>query len=190
VPKAVRFAFPEAPVKLDIVVPDYARAWWIIDMMALQDAIQRGDLDALAHEVPSGLRAARSTLSDALDELELRLDVPQGKLILGGFSQGAMLSCDLALRSERALGGLVLMSGMMLCEKEWRPLMPRRSGLPVLMSHGRSDPLLPFELATRLRDALGEAGLGVRFIPFNGGHGIADSVLTALGSFIEEATPD
>jgi phospholipase/carboxylesterase len=191
VPQTVRFAFAEAPLTPDVGIPDYpGRAWWIIDMIELEAAIRRGDMDGLAREVPTGLDAARAALSETLDELEDRLNVPSGKLILGGFSQGAMLSCDLALRSERALGGLVLMSGMMLCEEQWRPLMPRRRGLPVLMSHGRADPLLPYELAERLRDALSAAGLPVEFIAFNGGHGIADSVLDALGRFIQRASGD
>ena len=32
------------------------------------------------------------------------------RLVLGGFSQGAMLAMDVALHTERALAGLVLMS--------------------------------------------------------------------------------
>jgi phospholipase/carboxylesterase len=97
-----------------------------------------------------------------------------------------MLATDVALRSERTLAGLVLMSTTLLAEDEWTPLFSKRAGLPVLMSHGRSDPLLPFALAERLRDLLGEAGLGVKWVAFNGGHGISDSVLSALGSFLSE----
>ena len=73
-----------------------------------------------------------------------------------GFSQGAMISLDLALRSERPLAGLALMSATMLCASEWTALMPRRAKLPVMQSHGRVDPLLPYELAEKLRDSPGK----------------------------------
>ena len=122
-----------------------------------------------------------------LDELEERLGVTPGRVVLGGFSQGSMLASDVAFRSGRALAGLVVMSGTFLAEHEWRPLMPSRAGLPVLQSHGRADPLLPFAIAERLRDAMADAGLEVTWVAFNGGHGVPGSVLDAFGPFLEKA---
>jgi len=58
----------------------------------------------------------------------------------------------------------------------------------VFQSHGRGDPLLPFERAVELRDLLREAGLQVRFEEFGGGHEIPQSVLDALGAFIRQHT--
>jgi phospholipase/carboxylesterase len=104
--------------------------------------------------------------------------------VLGGFSQGAMLACDVALRSARAPAGLVLFSGAPVDVPSWRQLAPARKGLPVLMSHGRSDPILPFAGGEYLRDLLREAGLSVDFIEWNGGHGIPDGVLERLGPFL------
>jgi phospholipase/carboxylesterase len=95
-----------------------------------------------------------------------------------------MLACDFALRDQRALGGLVLLSSTVIARSEWRKLAPRRAGLPVLQSHGRDDPILPFELAENARDLLQGAGLPVEFIAFNGGHGIPAGVLDALGRFL------
>jgi predicted esterase len=39
-------------------------------------------------------------------------------------------------------------------------------------------------LAERLRDELTQAGMQVRWLPFDGGHTIAPSVLAALGEMI------
>jgi phospholipase/carboxylesterase len=102
------------------------------------------------------------------------------------FSQGAMLACDVTLRPDRQFAGLVMMSGTLLAEAEWTPLMPARAGLRVLMSHGRTDPLLPFSLAERLRDLLTAAGLGVTWVPFSGGHGISDGVWKSSRRFLNE----
>jgi phospholipase/carboxylesterase len=179
-PPGTRFVFPEAPLRLP---PAYGvgRAWWMIDLERLQRAIVEGRPRELTREVPAGLAEAHALVAGMLDALG------PGPLVLGGFSQGAMLACDLALRSGRPLDGLVLLSGTMLAEDEWRAAMAARAGLPVLQSHGRDDPLLPFAIAETLRDALRAGGLEVTWIPFAGGHGIAPAVLDELGSFLRRA---
>jgi phospholipase/carboxylesterase len=62
--------------------------------------------------------------------------------------------------------------------------MAMRNGLPVFMSHGRTDNILPFDLAERLHADLVAAGLVVMFVPFDGGHEIPEEVVTALGAFL------
>jgi phospholipase/carboxylesterase len=191
VPRGTRFAFPEAPIALDggsdlDFSPGGSRAWWHIDLERLQAAPARGARRDLSAEVPVGLAGARASVVAMLDELEKT--AAASPLVLGGFSQGAMLACDVALRTGRPLAGLVLLSTTYLCADEWRPLFQRRRGLPVLQSHGRDDPLLPFDLAELLRDELAAAGLDVSFVPFSGGHGIADPVMDALGRFVTRVT--
>ena len=107
--------------------------------------------------------------------------------MLGGFSQGSMLACDFALRDPRPLAGLALLSSTVICRSEWQKLAPSRAGLPVLQSHGKDDPILPFALAENERDLLRDAGLDVEFVAFNGGHGIPGGVLDALGRFLNRA---
>jgi phospholipase/carboxylesterase len=186
VPSEVRFVFPAAPLVLDPRASDdlAPRAWWLIDILGLQQAIAEGRAVELAREKPPGMDEARGLVNGLLAALEAELDAPLERVVLGGFSQGAMLACDLAMRSERSPAGLVLLSGAPVAVPDWRALAPTRKGLPVLMSHGRSDPILPFAGGEYLRDLLREAGLAVEFIEWNGGHGIPDGVLTRLGPFL------
>lgn len=185
VPSGTRFAFPEAPHLLPVELGGGAgRCWWMIDVMQLQMAMLLGQERDLSRETPEGLSAAREHVEAMLGELGERFGLDRERLVLGGFSQGAMLACDVALRSSEPLAGLVLMSGTYLAADVWTPLMERRAGLPVLQSHGRQDPLLPFSLAERLRDALAGAGLAVTWVPFDGGHGIAPVVLDQLAGFL------
>jgi phospholipase/carboxylesterase len=181
---APRFAFPEAPMALDEAGD--ARAWWMVDLVELQAALMSGRERDLSNTVPEGLDRARAAVVAMLDDLRGQLDVTSDQIVLGGFSQGAMLACDVALRDPRPLAGLVLMSGTVLAQCQWTPLMASRAGLPVLQSHGRFDPLLPFGIAERLRDGLSSAGLAVRWHPFDGGHEIPRGVLSALDAFIRE----
>lgn len=172
VPRSVRFAFPMAPLEL-AEVPG-GRAWWPIDVMALQQALLEGRERDLSLSEPDGLAPAREQIETALHALG---DAP---VLLGGFSQGAMLALDVALHTQRPLAGVVLMSGTLLCEDAWRSLAAAQSPLEVLQSHGRADPMLPFTQAERLRDLLTAAGHRVEFVPFNGGHEIPLGVLDAL----------
>lgn len=184
-PPEVRFVFPEAPLDLG---PDFfgGRAWWMIDMVGLQRALATGALRDLSHEVPNGLEEATQALDEFLDQIEKRLGVSGDQLVLGGFSQGAMVSTNLVLRRSRRVAGLVIMSGTLLAEHEWTPAMPTRRGLPVFMSHGRYDPILPFLLAEELRARLLEAGLLVDWVPFGGQHEIPMPVLAGLSRFLQD----
>jgi phospholipase/carboxylesterase len=186
VPREVRFVFPAAPIELEPGAPEEfsPRAWWLIDILGLRQAIAEGRAVDLAREKPPGLDEARALVDGLLSALETELDAPLERVVLGGFSQGAMLACDVALRSTRSPAGLVLLSGAPVAVPEWRILAPARKGLPVLMSHGRSDPILPFAGGEYLRDLLREAGLAVEFIEWNGGHGVPDGVLKRLGPFL------
>src|SRR5689334_1575442 len=60
IPPSTRFAFPAAPLEVD---PHWGgRAWWMIDVMALQSAILQGRTRDLATEVPPGLAEAREQI--------------------------------------------------------------------------------------------------------------------------------
>jgi phospholipase/carboxylesterase len=99
-----------------------------------------------------------------------------------------MLATDVTLRAERPPAGLVILSGAPVCVDEWTELAPKRAGLPVLQSHGRADPVLPFQGGEWVRDLLEGSRLPVDFVPFNGGHGIPSGVLERLGPFVVSAT--
>lgn len=180
-PPGTTFVFPAAPLDLG---PAFAggRAWWEIDMVALQVAMATGRHRELAGSVPDGLASAREKLGRAVDAV-VETFAP-AKLVLGGFSQGAMLATDYALRTDRALAGLLLFSGTVIAEAEWRPLMSRRAGLEVAQSHGRQDPVLPFAGAERLRELLAGGGAEVRFTPFDGGHEIPRPALAEASALL------
>jgi phospholipase/carboxylesterase len=179
-----RCVFPAAPIALPAEY-GMGRAWWNIDMVRLQMAMLTGQTRDMSREVPPGLAPAREKVVAMLADLRRELALGEAPIWLGGFSQGAMLACDVALRTSEPLAGLALMSGTLLCEDEWLPLMAGRAGLPALVSHGHQDPILPFSIAMRLRAELERAGLALRWVPFEGGHGIAPEVLETLASMLE-----
>ncbi len=181
-PQRTRFLFPEGPLSLNMGLGD-SRAWWMIDVEQLNQDFATGRPRNLSREVPAGLSQARDHVLAFLEEAQSRLGLIPEKTVLGGFSQGAMLACDVTLRSQLGLAGMALLSGTLLARDQWVPLMPKCRGLPILQSHGDRDPVLPRFYAEQLRDFLTEAGAQVDWVGFEGGHEIPSTVLKRLGSF-------
>ena len=182
-PRGTRFVFPAGPLSLSMGLGE-SRAWWMLDLDRITKDREAGRPRDLSQEVPKGLAEAREKILALLRDLDPRGGTDPKKTVLGGFSQGAMLACDVALRSPRPLAGLVLLSGTLVSQREWEPLMPKRKGLRVLQSHGNQDPLLPFSQAERLRDLLKGAGMVVDWNSFRGGHEIPEAVLNRLSTFL------
>jgi phospholipase/carboxylesterase len=180
---ATRFVFPEAPLELGGLYGD-SRAWWLLDLARLEEELRRGTPRDRRDEIPEGLPAAREHVMRLLDQLQARFSIPNEQLVLGGFSQGAMLSLDVALHRAAPPAGLILMSGTLIAEPAWAPRMATLAGVPVVMSHGRADGLLPYAIAEVLRDKLLAVGAKVGWHPFVGGHEIPAAVLAAIADFL------
>ncbi|MEB3262986.1 MAG: alpha/beta hydrolase [Synechococcus sp.] len=125
----------------------------------------------------NALPAVRRALVGRLEALGESVPLP--RTVLLGFSQGAALALDAG--SGLPLAGIVACSGYP--HEGWEPQASAPLP-PVLLSHGRLDPVVPFaageEVLRRLRSAGGQAEL----LPFEGGHTIDGSVLPALAAFV------
>ena len=186
VPRGTRWLFPEAPLSLNMGFGD-SRAWWIIDFARIQEDRAAGRIRDLSVEIPQGLALARERFLAFLKELPRQFQIDYKKTVIGGFSQGAMLTCDAVLHTDYPFAGLVQLSGNLLAQSVWGPLMPTRKGLPVFQSHGTLDDILPHIGAERLCDALTQSGLAVERHSFRGGHEIPEPVLQRLTGFITKA---
>ncbi|MBA5871841.1 MAG: hypothetical protein GDA68_17885, partial [Nitrospira sp. CR2.1] len=105
-PGATRFLFPEAPIQIPMGFGD-SRAWWMIDMARIQADRAAGKVRDMSGEVPRGLPEARDRVKALLEDVHKKLGADPARTVLGGFSQGAMLSCDALLHSTQAYAGLI-----------------------------------------------------------------------------------
>lgn len=182
--RGVRWFFPEAPLRLDLGFGGDARAWWPIDMLALDQAMRSGRREELANSTPEGLAEARAALEHTLEALARDHRLDRSRALLGGFSQGAMVSTEVSLHAAQPFAGLVVLSGTLLCRERWRAAAAASGPqLAVLQSHGRRDPLLPLSLAEELCELLRAAGASVELITHGGGHELPGVVLDGLGRF-------
>ena len=162
------------------------RAWWSINMAKLAEINQTRDFDQLTTLRPDGMTEASQQLADALRVLQTECGLTDTATVLGGFSQGAMVSTDVVLRRGCAPALLTLFSGTLLCRQEWTDLAAAHVGCRVLQSHGKVDPVLPLLPATQLRDLLVQNNFNVEFREFYGPHTIPEPVLGRFGQLLTE----
>ena len=180
-----RFVFPEAPIDLGPMGMPGGRAWWPINMAQLAEINQTQDYSELTRISPPGMPEATSLLAAAVQEMRTTYRVAEDNIVLGGFSQGAMISTHLTLSTGFRPALLALFSGTLLCRDEWTRLAIAHPHCRVLQSHGFEDPILPFGAATELSQMLTDAGFDADFVPFHGGHTIPMNVVQKLSERLE-----
>ncbi len=155
------------------------RSWFSIDMEKLEKAMREGTHRDMASTVPAEFESTMRHLESYLMELATR----HKKIILGGFSQGAMCSSHLAMKSHLPIEALVLLSGTLLAQAHF-PKTTR--GLPFYQSHGDFDPILPISGAKDLFNKLQALNFQGTFHVFKGGHEIPSSVLSDVKTFLSQ----
>jgi len=181
----VQFLFPAAPLELDCYGIPGGRAWWPLDVDRLTQSVQQKDFGAFRKELPPQLPVAREMLLKLIQEVCDSTGQSPGQILLGGFSQGAMLATDVALHLSVPPAGLVIWSGTLLNEEEWISRAVNLKGVPIIQSHGREDPILPYDAAIWLKESLIAAGGNVNFIGFRGAHSIPRDAISAVGQLLQ-----
>lgn len=125
-------------------------------------------------------------VGDWLDDLRARHDIPPERAVLGGFSQGAVMSYSLGLGPDRPRpAGIVALSGFIPTVDGFELGDP--SGVPVAIGHGTYDPVIPVEFGRAARDRLSEAGAEVTYRESPMPHAIDPAFLRELPDWISAA---
>jgi len=184
----VVFVFPAGPLDLTENGLPGGRAWWLIDLDRFINRPTPELLDRFRRMAPQGLAEARTLVLRLLDGVGRRFGLKADQFVLGGFSQGAMLMTDIALRIVKPPAALCVLSGALTNEIEWQRLAKERGPLTVLQSHGLHDSILQFPMAAALRDLLLEAGADVDFVAFPGDHEIPPEVVERMAKLLVRLT--
>jgi phospholipase/carboxylesterase len=179
------WVFPNGPHTVPISPQMTGRAWFPIDMMELERQLMTGNTRSFAGHLPQGIEPASEQIQRLIDEL----GIDPAKLVLGGFSQGAMVTCHTALKMPSNPLALLQLSATLVAESQWRPRMEQHAQLKVFQSHGHGDPILPFAAAEELNGMLCQAKADVTFVPFQGAHEIPAQVLDQLRLFLKNIQP-
>lgn len=153
------------------------RAWFSIDIEKLEKALREGTHRELGSTIPPEFDDSLGQLEHLVHEISKKYK----KIVMGGFSQGAMCVSHLAMKKDLAIDGLILLSGSLLAESRF----PKAAkGLPFYQAHGSRDPILPLEGAKLLHEKLNSLNFKGKLTVFNGGHEIPPTVINEVKSFL------
>jgi phospholipase/carboxylesterase len=123
------------------------------------------------------LPAAQRALTERLQGLGE--SVPLRQTVLLGFSQGAAMALDVG--SRLPLAGIAACSGYP--HQGWAG---QRDMPPVLLTHGRHDPVVPFAASEEILRLVQASGGTAELLAFEGDHGIDASVLPQVKAFVQQ----
>jgi phospholipase/carboxylesterase len=140
---------------------------------------------------PSTFHATYAALAPWLDELLAEHGIGPERAVLGGFSQGTVMSYALGLgRGRPRVAGIMALSGFIPTVDGWEPdLDGLAGGLPVAIGHGTLDPVIGVDFAREARARLEAAGAEVTYRESPVPHAIDPAFLHELPGWVAAATP-
>ena len=153
---------PRAPLAL----PPGGAHWYVVPRVGFPD--------------PESFRAGFAALADWFDALPF----PAEKIVLGGFSQGAVMSFALGLgRGRPRPAALIALSGFVPTVEGWEPdLEPPFP--PIAIVHGSHDPVIPVAFARSARTLLEGAGAELLYRETPAQHWIDPGVVPELAALV------
>jgi phospholipase/carboxylesterase len=163
---------PRAPLSL----PPGGAHWYVVRQVGYPD---RETFDA-----------SFEGLSAWLDALPPELGVPWERVVLGGFSMGAVMSYATALGPGRPTpAGVMALSGFMPTVEGFELELDRARRLPVAIAHGTADPVISVEFGRDARRRLEAAGADVTYRESPVPHTIDPAIVPDLRHWLAAAIP-
>jgi phospholipase/carboxylesterase len=135
---------------------------------------------------PETFSASFDLVSGWLDSLAEELGVPPERTVIGGFSQGSVMSYALSLGAGRpSPAGVIALSGFLPRVPGFELDLESRRGLPVAIGHGTQDPVIPVEFGREAKELLERAGLDVTWRETPMGHSVDPAYLSELAGWLE-----
>jgi phospholipase/carboxylesterase len=132
-----------------------------------------------------GVRRSRKLLFELLDATRAK-GFPTSQTVIGGFSQGGLMSVEVGLRYPHRLAGVLCLSGC-VCEPEklTQELSPVAARQRLLVTHGTLDPLIPFAEVRAQVNTLKTAGLQIEWREFVKVHTIIEPEMEVIRGFVQ-----
>jgi phospholipase/carboxylesterase len=125
------------------------------------------------------------TLTEWVDAVPEATGVPYGRIVLGGFSQGAVMASAVALAAGRPRpAGLLMLSGFLPRVEGLDLDLSAAAGLPVAIGHGTHDPVIDVTFGRDAVERLRDAGADVRSRESPMGHSIDPTWLPELQEWL------
>jgi phospholipase/carboxylesterase len=166
-------ALPRGPLRL----PPGGAHWYVVYEVGRPD--------------PETFLPTFAALSEWLDATAAAHDVPPDRVVIAGFSQGAVMSYALGLGAGRPRpAGIIALSGFVPVVAGFELDLAGRAGLPVAIGHGTLDPVIGVDFGRRARALLEDGGLAVRYQEAAMPHSIDPAFLDELRGWVAGVVAD
>ena len=154
-------------------IPPGGRHWYVVERVGYPHAETFG--------------RSYAALAEALDALLAERGIDWSRTMIGGFSQGTVMSYAIGLGAGRPVPAAILANSGFIPEVEgWEPdLTGRRPA--VLIHHGADDPVITADFGRDAARRLTEAGLEPAYRETAAGHWLPPEILGEEHAFVGEA---
>ena len=162
----IRFIFPDAPQRTISMHTMPTRAWF--DVTGVESFCESKSIPEDAMH-----------MCETIDALITSQNIDRKRVLIGGFSQGAAMALLYGLNAKKEVGGIMSIAGWLVSKQT-----PHTKKLPVLISHGNLDPVVPFTAFNRLKSFLTETEVPFAHSEFPIEHTVNQQQFTQCGHFI------
>lgn len=168
--------FPQGALEVPIGPMMTGRAWF---------ALTQRDFENLTNQeiYDEGIAPKDEKLAQKVSRFLNQMGKNYENVIIGGFSQGAILTSHSFYRLNFSPKGLLLFSGYLVNPSAF-PTIPDALKIPFFQSHGNHDQVLPVKGAKKLHEKLKTMGLEGRWFEFGGAHEIPMDVIAESQIFV------
>ena len=158
------------------VVPG-GRYWYLVPRVGYPD--------------PASFASSCAALTAFCDEFIAEREIGWDRTVIGGFSMGAVMAYAVALGEGRpSPAAIVALSGFVPTVEGWSPALEGRGARPVLIHHGRKDPVIEVGFGRRAAELLREGGLDVRYLETDVAHQVPPEAVAAAAGLVRDVIAD
>lgn len=172
----IRFIFPHAPItSVTVNQGMMMRAWYDLISIEVDREVDQEGIERSSRQLEKLIRSVEAT------------GVPSERIVLAGFSQGGVIAYHTALRHASPLAGLIAISSYLpTLEQIKHEQAEEQAELPIFISHGSIDPVVPFSLGEKARDALTSLGYSVVWHEYPIPHQMCFEQIEEISEFIQQ----
>ncbi len=171
---SLRFIFPQAPARPITINGGHVMPGWYDISMA--DFARKPDED--------GVRDSQRAI-DALIDREVSRGIDSDKIVLAGFSQGGAIALQAGLRQTKPIAGILALSTYLtLAESLGTEKTIANANIPILMTHGTQDPVVPLTLARTAKAQLESHGYRVEWREYPMQHAVCGEEISDISAWL------
>lgn len=139
---------------------------------------------------PTTFHPTFERLQHWFDDLVAALGLSMDRVVVGGFSQGCVMSYALALGNARPRpAGIIGLSGFIPTVEGFEPDLSGLQGFPVAIGHGTFDPVIGVQWGREAKQRLEEAGADVTYRESPMDHTIDPRFMGELRDWLRRVLP-